>query len=218
MFHVISVLSAELFHSEYPFHLSRLFNLLQIFQYFISTVANAKEYREEISRCLRLESLEFFELKFAQFLFSHVNDSHARACVFCKAHINILPLFLRRATCVINRTQIYASNAAQYTCTVFILMLVVANNASRLNKCMRVRSSSLQNVYARERAGGTHREMKREQAIRPCAATTELLYLSPSSPGSSFIPEIGQKSNRVAERERECRRCRSWPTRNPTNL
>lgn len=34
-----------------------------------------------------------------------------------------------KATRVINRTQIYANNA-QYTCIIFILVFIVANNAS----------------------------------------------------------------------------------------
>lgn len=70
-------------------------------------------------------------------------------------------------------------------------------------------SSSLRSDCARERTNTRtkwRKEGRGEEGIRQTAVVSFPL-------GS--IPEIGQKSNR---RRRECRRCRSSPTWNPTNL
>jgi len=53
-------------------------------------------------------------------------------------------------------------------------MLVAANNASRLNKCMRVRGAHLYKVTTRRRGQRKDREREREKAICQTAAISFL--------------------------------------------
>lgn len=73
-----------------------------------------------------------------------------------------------------------------------------ANNALRLNKCMRVHGAHLYKAYLREGKSREDEERKERklsgQSLRPSLSFSLL-----RSPGSSSIPEIGQKSNRVAD-------------------
>lgn len=83
-------------------------------------------------------------------------------------------------------------NTAQYTCIVFILMLVAANNASRTNKCMRESAELISTKWLREEVSAKVEKGKEKKLFaKP--------RLSLSSLGSSSIPEIGQKSNRVVD-------------------